>query len=175
MTDSERLITLERERTTVLDMSERARGQAEYARARQAAPLPNDAPEQLAATVAAAERDAAEYIERARELEQEIAGLRRSDEERRKAEERELKRAAFENAKRADNHMRGAARYERALREVCEKIATYGDVDEGARSFRWQPHAHFAAMHAAGLETDATISPQSFLDRLRAIAAEGGE
>lgn len=141
--------------------------------ARVANPMPDDDIDRLTAELESARRDCVAFSERARAVQEEIDAMRAAERERRYTERSELVQAAFKDAKKADAGLRQAARYEKALVQILERLSTYDDVDPAARYFKPRHLDHFAAMHAANLETDSSIPAMSYEDRLRALVPDG--
>lgn len=157
--NADRLDALDRQRAAMIDMAERAHRHVEYTLARRAAPLPTDDADKLAADVEAAQRDEAQYTDRAREIEREIVAIREAERQQRLAEARELARALVIDAKKADQAARTFARYEKAIVDLRQRLAGYEDVTSvPARYIEQRTYSHDMALAAAGIASDAALS-----------------
>jgi hypothetical protein len=136
---------------------------------RVANPMPGDDLQRLNAELSAARADCENFSRNARAVQEEVDAIHAAERERRLAERSELIRAARINARKTDSAMRTAAKYEKALNEVRDRLVTYGDVDPAARFLARQHWHHYAALHWAELECDSSVPALSYVAQLESL------
>jgi hypothetical protein len=188
MSDAERIAALDAEQEQAREMATFIENTTvEYLARRLAAPLPHDDAEALERDLDNARRKAQAYIEAADAKRREADAIREAEHERLRSEARELARALIVDASKVDRALKTAARYERALIELRQRLAIeYAEsVGVPSRYIEQRSSSHDQALAAAGVLSDLAqsrgpVTPLSYVDQVtpvlgKLLADEGRE